>query len=45
LRLPLIRPFRPEGVNLEAKVVGPDGQIVKGVTAMYPGIDAKLIDI
>jgi hypothetical protein len=26
-----------KGVTLEAKVVGPDGQIVKDVTAMYPG--------
>ena len=34
-----------KGVTLEAKVVAPDGQIVKDVTAMYPGIDAKLIDI
>jgi hypothetical protein len=34
-----------KGVTLQAKVIGPDGQIVKGVTAMYPGIDARLIDI
>ncbi len=34
-----------KGVALEAKIVGPDGQTVKDVTAMYPGIDAKLIDI
>lgn len=34
-----------KGVTLEAKAVDPDGQVVKDVTAMYPGIDAKLIDI
>ena len=34
-----------KGVTLEAKIIGPDGQTVKDVTAMYPGIDAKLIDI
>lgn len=34
-----------KGVTLQAKVVGPDGQIVRNVTAMYPGIDAQLIDI
>ncbi len=34
-----------KGVTLEAKMIGPDGQTVKDVTAMYPGIDAKLIDI
>lgn len=33
------------GVTLEARVLDPDGRIVPEVTAMYPGIDAKLIDI
>jgi hypothetical protein len=34
-----------KGVTLEAKLIGPSGQIVKDVTAMYSGIDACLIDV
>jgi beta-lactamase regulating signal transducer with metallopeptidase domain len=34
-----------KGVTLEAKAIGPDGKVVRGITAFCKGIDAKLIDI
>lgn len=34
-----------KGVTLEARAIGPDGHLVAGLVAMYPGIDAKLIDV
>jgi 5-hydroxyisourate hydrolase-like protein (transthyretin family) len=34
-----------KGVTLEARVLGPDGQVVSDLVAMYLGIDAKLIDV
>lgn len=34
-----------KGVTLEARVVGPNGEPVESVTAMYPGIDASLFDV
>ena len=33
-----------KGVTLEAKAIGPDGQVVREITGFCKGIDAKLID-
>jgi beta-lactamase regulating signal transducer with metallopeptidase domain/protocatechuate 3,4-dioxygenase beta subunit len=33
------------GVTLEARLLDPDGKPVRDATAMYPGIDAALIDV
>jgi hypothetical protein len=34
-----------KGVTLEARVLAPDGQVVSDLVAMYPGIDARLINV
>ena len=34
-----------KGVTIEARVVDPSGQVVREVTAFYPGIQACLIDV
>jgi beta-lactamase regulating signal transducer with metallopeptidase domain len=34
-----------KGVTLEAKAIGPDGQVVREITGFCKGIDAKLIDV
>jgi beta-lactamase regulating signal transducer with metallopeptidase domain len=34
-----------KGVTLEARAVGPDGQVARDITGFCKGIDAKLIDI
>lgn len=33
------------GPTLEARVLGPDGELVKGVTASYKGMDAVLLNV
>jgi beta-lactamase regulating signal transducer with metallopeptidase domain len=43
--LPPVEIALRKGVSLEAKAIGPDGNMINDFVAFYPGIDANLIDV